>query len=373
MSEKKNGWNLPERLKIKEFTNKSKFNVACLSHNEQALIIAMWDDSTSGEEDLYVSFLQEDKTWSSPKNMGKVINTYANETTPFLAADNKTLYFSSSGHPGYGSNDIFVSRRLDDTWQNWSEPKNLGPKINGPTWDAYYTVPASGKNGYMVTTMDGNKNCDIFKITQPKSAIPLPVSQIHGYIYNSETKQALSAKIVWTELGSEKELGFVTSSPDDGSFNLILPIGKKYSFHAIKEGFISLSNNMDISALQVFKDTVIHQYLSPIKRGQSIVMNNLFFSPNKFEILKESEPELLRLLMLMRSNNQMQIEICGHTSPNAEGEKFNQELSTNRASEVKKYLVERGIDEGRIKRLDMVFLNLFIQTQKKAIKQKTDG
>lgn len=95
--------------------------------------------------------------------MGKVINTYANETTPFLAADNKTLYFSSSGHPGYGSNDIFVSRRLDDTWQNWSEPKNLGPKINGPTWDAYYTVPASGKNGYMVTTMDGNKNCDILK------------------------------------------------------------------------------------------------------------------------------------------------------------------------------------------------------------------
>ena len=83
---------------------------------------------TQGGRDLYVSFMQPDSSWSSPLNLGMQVNTFADDITPFLAADNVTLYYSTKGEPGYGDNDIFVTRRLDDTWINWSTPQNLGKR-----------------------------------------------------------------------------------------------------------------------------------------------------------------------------------------------------------------------------------------------------
>ena len=72
----------------------------------------------------------EDGRWSEPLNIGSNVNTAADESAPFLAADDKTLYFSSNGYPGYGGHDIYVTTRLDDTWLNWTDPQNMGPDIN---------------------------------------------------------------------------------------------------------------------------------------------------------------------------------------------------------------------------------------------------
>src|SRR5690606_30118497 len=99
-------------------------------------------------------------------------NTSKVEYSPFLAADNRTLYFSSDGHGGFGGSDIFYTRRLDDTWKKWTTPVNIGKEINTTAWDAYYTVTARGDYAYFVSTMDEKSkkevNEDIYRISLKK-------------------------------------------------------------------------------------------------------------------------------------------------------------------------------------------------------------
>lgn len=345
---KANGWSRPKEMKIKNYYNYNVYSESCLSPEGDVLLVTCERDQTFGEKDIYFCKLLPDSTWSEPKNIGSVANSFADEVGPFLAADGVTMYFSSAGHPGYGKNDIFMTRRLDDTWTNWSEPKNLGPKVNTAKWDAYYTVPASGKNAYLVSSNPGAKT-DIYRIKQPESAKPLPLVLVKGIVYNSETKKTMGAEITYSELGSDKILGHAKSDPVTGMFNLSLPKGKKYSFNASHPGFASVHYNYDATELGEYKEEKIDLYLTPIKKGVSIVMNNLFFTANKYDLLPTSYPELDKLYKLLLDNPTVTIEIAGHTSINTSGEKFNQELSSNRAAEVKKYIVSKGISEKRIK------------------------
>ena len=87
--------------------------------------------------------------------MGKTINSYDDEGTPFLSADNKTLYFYSYGHPGYGNSDIFVSTRLDESYTNWSEPENLGNIVNTPAAEAFFIKDKNNKFAYFISNYTG--------------------------------------------------------------------------------------------------------------------------------------------------------------------------------------------------------------------------
>jgi outer membrane protein OmpA-like peptidoglycan-associated protein len=344
---KASGWTRPKEMKIKNYYNYNIYSESCLSSEGDVLLISCERDQTYGEKDIYFCTLLPDSTWSEPKNIGNVANSFADEVGPFLAADGITMYFSSAGHPGYGKNDIFMTRRLDDTWTKWSEPKNLGPKVNTAKWDAYYTVPASGKNAYLVSSTPGAKT-DIYRIKQPESAKPLPLAFVKGIVYNSETKKNMSAEITYSELGSDKILGHAKSDPTTGMFNLSLTKGKKYSFNASHPGFASVHYNYDATDIGAYQEEKIDLYLTPIKKGVSIVMNNLFFTANKFDLLPTSYPELDKLYKLLLDNPTVTIEIGGHTSINTSGDKFNKELSTNRAAEVKNYIINKGIDKKRI-------------------------
>ncbi len=344
----KNGWSYPKEMKIKNFYNNNEYNEACIAPDGRTILLCVERDDTHGDKDIYFSHLLADSTWSEPENAGPVINSYSSETGGFLASDGKTFYFSSSGHPGYGSNDIFMAKRLDDTWKHWSEPKNLGPKINTKEWDAYYTMPASGKYAYMISKPNAQANADIYKIQQPESVKPEPVMLIHGVVHNSDTKKPMQAVITYYELGSKKILGSATSNAETGAFVFSLPKGRKYCFHAQHEGFISVNANKDVTVLDTYKEENIDLYLSPIKTGQSVVLHNIFFVSDEHRILPESFPELDKLHDLLAEHPEMKIEISGHTSINSSGEKYNHDLSTGRAEAVKKYLVMKGINEKRI-------------------------
>jgi len=147
----KGGWSVPIDVKVRDFKNKNKYGEFCMSNDQKTLIHAIEMNDTHGDQDLYVSFRLTNGEWSKPKNLGKNINTKGAENSPFLASDGVTIYFSTNGLPGYGKNDIFLSRRLDDSWTNWSEPENLGPSVNTPDFDAYFSIPASGDFAYLVS------------------------------------------------------------------------------------------------------------------------------------------------------------------------------------------------------------------------------
>jgi hypothetical protein len=158
-------WQYPEALNIDNYYNHSIYMEAHITSNFKAIVMAVWRNDTYGKRDLYVSFNQGDKNWSKPLNLGPMINTAATEMAPFLAADGKTLYFSSDGYSGYGQQDIYVSHRLDDTWQNWSEPVNMGPIINSDGWDAYLSLDAEGEYAFLSRGEKGEDNdADIYKI-----------------------------------------------------------------------------------------------------------------------------------------------------------------------------------------------------------------
>jgi OmpA-OmpF porin, OOP family len=173
----KNGkWSLPKTLDIKNYYNSSKYACYHIGVDQKTMLMALERDDSYGDMDLYVSHHMGDNKWSVPINLGNTINTAGIEASVFLAADGKTIYFSSDGHAGYGGLDMFMSKRLDNSWQKWTEPINLGPQINTPLWDVYYTISASGEYAFFSSENNAMGGHDIFQIELPKELRPEPVT-----------------------------------------------------------------------------------------------------------------------------------------------------------------------------------------------------
>ncbi|MBL7883582.1 MAG: OmpA family protein [Bacteroidia bacterium] len=344
---KGNNWNVPTDIEIKNFYNNHQYVNNCLSQDNQYLLQAIERKDTKGGADIYVSFLTKNGTYSEPLNLGAIINTSGYETTPFIAADNKTLYFSSNGHAGYGDNDIFVSTRLDDTWKNWSTPLNLGPEINSTDWDAYFTIPASGELAYMVSYENTIGEGDIVRIKLPEAAKPKPVALIKGKVLNKKTNLPLQAVINYFDIETNEEVGSATSNETTGEYNIILQYGKKYSFRANKEHFYAVNDFLDVMNLSEYKEIEKDLYLVPVEIGQTIRLNNIFFDFNKADLKTESYEELDRLTKFLQDNKKIEIEIGGHTD-NVGSDEYNQKLSQQRVESVVAYIVSKGIDKVRL-------------------------
>lgn len=362
----KKGWELPEPIMIKNFENLSNWNEYCLSADGNYLLMAIQTKNSLGDRDIYVSirnkrnkvteklgignFLNKvaGDMWSEPINLGKVVNTAGGEMSPFLAADGVTLYYASNGHKGFGGMDIWVTRRLDDTWTNWSVPQNLGPDINTSGWEGYYTVPASGKYAYMVTGDGAYGKGDIVRIQLPASARPRPVLLVRGKVLNAKTREPVEAAISYRELKTNEEMGAAVSNPNTGEYQIVLPYGKAYSFIADKKGFFAVNDNLDATGITEYAEIERDLYLTPIEVGTVVRLNNIFFDFNKATLKEESFPELDRVIAFLKDNKNMQIEINGHTD-NVGGDDYNLKLSDDRSKSVYDYLMSKGIDGARLK------------------------
>ncbi|MEA5137911.1 OmpA family protein [Arcicella rigui] len=340
------GWDFPKALNIKNFKNKSDYAEYSFSPNGRVLILTGQFKETQGGKDVYLSFLQADNTWSEPQDAGSVINTAEDESTPFIAADGKTLYYSTRGLSGFGSNDIFMSRRLDDTWLKWSEPENLGPIINTPEWDGYFSISALGDYAFFSSQENAIGEEDIFKFKVPESIKPDAVVQITGGVYNYSDKKPISASINVQSM-TDKDTVCVTYDPQTGDYKLMLPAKKSYTISASKKGFMSISEPLDFTKETNFKEIKKNIYLYPIEAGQRITLNSVFFEQSKYEILPSSYPELDRIVSLMRENPTMEIMLEGHTDNQGDWN-ANLLLSKQRVDEVKKYLASKNINMSRI-------------------------
>lgn len=164
------GWSIPEKLEIPSYEkmSKGKNETAFLSVDGKILLMAFSEKKNSEKDDIYISFLN-DGEWSKPESLGPKINTEFGETTPFLSADGRTLYFSSDRPGGKGSFDVYMARRVGkDDWRNWRAPVNLGPPVNTEEYDAYYTLPAKGDYAYFLSSKGSIGKKDIYRIKAPK-------------------------------------------------------------------------------------------------------------------------------------------------------------------------------------------------------------
>ena len=348
------GWSKPIALNI---TNDYNFNEKAnyfLTNNRKTLIISEEREDSQGDRDLYVSFMQDDSVWTEPLNLGDVVNSAGEESAPFLASDDKTLYYSSKGFSGYGGSDIYVTRRLDDTWTRWSEPENLGPEINSPLEDLFFNIPASSDHAYYSRGVT-ETNTDIFRIKLPIVKNPDPWVTVRGKVVD-EKGNPIDAKIIYERLPDGKDVGIAQTNPTTGEYEIRLPAGHLYGVRAEAKDKISESQNLDLR--NITQDQVIQGKdfnLEPIKLAAieeniTITLNNVFFDFDKSELKPESFPELDRIITVMKEKAGLKIEISGHTD--AVGtEEYNLNLSERRARAVVKYIVEKGVEKERINTL----------------------
>lgn len=345
------GWTKPVALNIKnEYNFHEKANYF-LANNRKTLIMSVQREDSRGDRDLYVSFMQDDSVWTQPLSLGSVLNTAGEESSPFLALDDKTLYFASNGFSGYGGTDIYVSKRLDDTWTNWSEPENLGPDINTTLNEYFFNIPSDSEHAYYSRETSSN-NTDIFRVKLPILRNPDRFATIRGKLIDAKTGQPLGAKIIYERLPDGTDVGINQSDPTKGEYEIKLPIGQLYGIRAEAKDYISESQNIDLR--NVAQDTVINYNftlnpisVTPIGENVAITLNNVFFDFDQVTLKPESFPELDRLVTLMGERATMTVTIEGHADATGT-EKYNLDLSRRRAAAVQKYIVGKGVDQARV-------------------------
>ena len=199
-----------------------------------------------GSYDLYVSNLTE-TGWTAPMNLGNKVNTNESETNPAFAADGKTLYFSTPGHKGFGGTDIFMTRRLDDSWTNWSEPINLGRYINTLQNDEDLSINTAGTIGYTVkeSEVGAPGERDIFQFVMPEIARPEQTITLYGFVTN-EKDSAAAVNIRITNMKTNKLQTVVPSFGGDGSYSVNLPF-EKFLLEINMKGFLYYSEEIDLT------------------------------------------------------------------------------------------------------------------------------
>lgn len=300
-----------------------------------------------GKQDLLISFLQPNGSWSEPYNMGDSINTPGAEMNPFLHPDGRTLYFTSDGHPGLGKSDIFFSRLLPDG--RWTKARNLGYPINTREAELSMVVSADGTTAYYASERpEGYGGLDIYKFELYPDARPTPVTYLKGKVFDKNTLTPLKATFQLIDLKTGQTLVQSVSDEETGEFLVCIPTGNDYALKAQAENYLFFSENFTLTGTSTQTQPQTKNIpLVPIEEGGTVVLRNIFFDTDKFDLKQESRIELDYLVELLQKTPRMQIEISGHTD-NQGAKQHNLTLSQNRARAVVNYLVSKGIAANRL-------------------------
>lgn len=339
-------WSFPNKVKIQNFSNAAKFSEYALAPNGKIMLMTTEMKGTQGGTDIFVSFALPDGQWSEPKNLGPVVNTADSESTPFIAPDGVTLYFSSSGHGGYGSNDIFMSRRLDDTWTQWSSPINLGPVINTLQWDGYFSVSAKGDYAYFSSVENSLGMEDIFRIKLPEKIKPVTLVQINGQVLKADGKTAIPAILEVKSLVNSDTLS-IEYDPYNGDFSFMWPAKNPFQITAKRKGFMSRTDRFDFSAEKNFRAINRNILLTELQLNKQYPLNNIVFEQSKSDLMAGAYPEMDKLVELLKENTGFKVLLEGHTD-NLGDWNENLKLSKERVDNVKNYLILKGIAPERI-------------------------
>jgi outer membrane protein OmpA-like peptidoglycan-associated protein/tetratricopeptide (TPR) repeat protein len=298
-----------------------------------------------GGYDIWKSTLN-DKGWGEPENLGPNINTPYNEQSPFIHPDDSTLYFSSNGWPGMGSKDLFVSRMDKDG--KWQKPENLGYPINSNGDEGGLSLTANGDYAFFSSdNLNGFGGYDIYTFELPVNVRPHRVTYVKGHVKDAKTQEPLEAAIEIVDLKSNVPVYQDYSSENEGDFLATLTSGKNYGLNISKSGYLFYSENFSLKnykGTQPFDITVL---LSPIEVGSKVILKNIFFDTNKFDLEAESKAELSKMIDFLQMNKTVRVEVSGHTD-NVGQHQGNQLLSENRAKSVYQYLVAHGIAPARL-------------------------
>lgn len=352
----KKGWSspevMPENINICSWQSD-----AMISSDGKAILFAAAQEtpheiqegySVYDHSNIYVSLLNEDGEWETPIDLGPMINTPFCDRAPFLHPDMKTLYFSSQGHGSLGGMDIFMTTRLsEDSWTQWSEPINLGKEINTIGDDCWYKISTDGKIAYF--SKSTNENDKIMWLNLPERLRPNPVATISGQLCDKKGK-AVSTSIRWEDLEENITVGQSQTDPVDGSFFIVLPMGKNYGYYINDDDYFPLANNIDLRGknenIILEKKLEVASIKQMIEENIPMPLNNIFFAVGDSTLMTSSVAELTRVAELINKIG-LKVEISGHTDDTGDFAK-NQELSKARANSVYNFLISKGCNAQKL-------------------------
>ncbi len=315
-----------------------------LSPDKRDLYFASRRPGGFGGADIYVSHLQPNGRWSEAENMGPTINTSGNEQCPFIHADNQTLFFTSDVLPGYGDEDLFVVKKTDEG--KWGIPKNLGYPINTIDREGTLFIAADSKTAYYASDRaDGKGGLDIYSFDLREDVRPSKTLWVKGKVFDKKTSTGLPSAVELIDINT-KQLISKVQTDEKGNYLITLPVGRDYAFNVNRKGYLFFSDNFSLTT-KSSDSTEKNIPLQPIEINASIVLKNIFFDLNKYELKTTSQVELDKVVQLLNDNPGVKIQIIGHTD-NIGSAADNLKLSENRAKAVTSYLANNGID---IKRL----------------------
>lgn len=340
----KNGWG--ERINMGRIINTEFWeSQPSLSPDKRTLYFAARDPSGFGGSDLFVSHLQPNGQWGTPLNMGPEVNSSADESCPFIHADNQTFYFTSNGHPGYGGTDLYFMRKQADG--SWGKPQNLGYPVNTIDDEGSLIIASDGKTAYYASDgADSRGGLDIYSFQLPDNVRPFKTLWVKGNVFDEKTKQGLPSAVELINLATAQTISKVQTD-EEGNYLITLPVGNDYAFNVNRKGYLFYSENFFLKQSGTDTTYTIDIPLTPIEINASIVLKNIFFDVNKAELKQESMIELDRVIQLLKENPSVKIEIGGHTD-NVGKPADNLLLSNNRAKAVINYFLYKGIPADRI-------------------------
>lgn len=341
-----NAWSVPKNMGA--VVNSSKWDSQpSISSDGNTLYFTSARGGGKGGMDIWETTKDSKGEWTTPVNLGDSINTTGGEMAPFIHPDDQTLYFTSNGHPGLGGYDIFFSRR--DSNGNWGKAVNIGFPINTYADESYLIVNSKGNLAYFASDRPGGKGgLDIYSFPLYEKARPKMVTYMKGSVYNKDTKARLYAKFELIDLKTGETFLKSFSDTLTGEFLVCLPTEKDYALNVSKDGYLFYSEHFTLTGTHSNADPFLKDIpLQPIKVGEKVILKNIFFDTDKYNLKQESLAELERLVDLLKKNPKMKIELGGHTDSTGTAE-HNRVLSENRAKAVYTYLVDHGIARERL-------------------------
>lgn len=260
--QKKTGWTKPSPFSA---TLNSKFWDAqpCISADGKSLIFSSERPGGQGGKDLWTAQRTTDGKWTQPKNLGEKVNSLDNEQCPFLHPDGQTLYFTSNGHPGMGDNDLYFSRRQADG--SWGTPENLGYPINTKDKEGTMVVSLDGRRAFFAAKRAG-RSSDLFVFDLPQSARPRPVTYVKAKVRDAATRQSIIAHVEFVDLASGETFA-ESNTKSDGTFLTCLPLGKNYALNVSKKKYLFATENFSLAgdSLDFSKPFLLEIFLEPIE------------------------------------------------------------------------------------------------------------
>ncbi len=302
-----------------------------------------------GRRDIWVAELDDNGNWTRARNLGGPVNTPADEISPFIHVNGRTLYFASTGHVGFGGFDIFFAEKTNG---GWSEPVNLGGPLNNHEDQFSLYITPDGRQGYYsheeITPQGARGRLYTFQVPADKQ-IRYVSNYVYGTVTDNETGKPLSARVELFDLEQNKRVAVVESDSVNGKYLMVLTRGAEYALYVSRPAYIFQSLHFNYVLSDTLQSEGVEQNikLSPVKSGAVAVLKNIFFDTDSYELKEKSITELQRIIRFLQENNHIRIEICGHTD-NIGSAEYNRKLSEQRARAVYNYLISKGISAHRL-------------------------